>query len=95
MDNVRQFIAGPSSEDANVHLKNEIRTLSKLRKIEHTKTEKLVIKEKDALVMNEELGLSWRENGKMRGIMKLLGVKMSGEAKMRALAKKVIIDYVV
>lgn len=92
MDNVRQFIAGPSSEDANVHLKNEIRTLSKLRKIEHTKTEK---KEKDALVMNEEPGLSWRENGKMRGIMKLLGVKMSGEAKMRALAKKVIINYVV
>ena len=31
----------------------------------------------------------------MRGIMKSLGVKMSGEAKMRALVKKVIIDYVV
>ena len=27
-DNVRQFIAGPSSEDANVQLKNEIRHLA-------------------------------------------------------------------
>ena len=66
-----------------------------MRKIEHTKTENLVIKEKDTLVMKEELGLSWRENGKMRGIMKSLGVKMSGEEKMRELANKVNIDNVV
>ena len=39
--------------------------------------------------MKEELELSWRENGKMRGIMKSLGVKMSGEAKMRELANKI------
>ena len=31
----------------------------------------------------------------MRGIMKSLGVKMSGEAKMRELANKIITDYVI
>ena len=45
--------------------------------------------------MKEKLELSWRENGKMRGIMKSLGVKMSGEAKMRELVNKIIIDFVV
>ena len=95
LDNVRQFIAGPSSEDADAQLKNEIKTLGKLRNIDKTKSEKLLIDEKDALVIKEELGLSWRENGKMRGMMKSLGVKMSGEAKMRKLANKVILDYVV
>ena len=34
LDNMRQFIAGPSPNDADVHLANEFKTLGKLRQVE-------------------------------------------------------------
>ena len=61
LDNVRQFIAGPSTDDANAQLENEIKTLGKKRKIECEKEKKIIIDERQSLMITERLDLSWRK----------------------------------
>ena len=94
LDNMRQFIAGPSPEDADVQLENELKTLGKLRQVDKKRNNKVIIEEKDALVIKEELGLSWRMNSRMREMMKPMGVHIRGEAKMRRLSKDIILECV-
>ena len=81
LDNVRQFIAGPSTDDANAQLENEIKTLGKKRKIECEKEKIIIIDERQSLMITERLDLSWRKK-KLREMMKPMNVHFRGEAKM-------------
>ena len=94
LDNVRQFIAGPSTDDANAQLENEIKTLGKKRKIECEKEKKIIIDEKQSLMITERLDLSWRKKNKLREMMKSMNVHFRGEAKMRRLANEIVCEFV-
>ena len=93
LDNMRQFIAGLSPNDADVHLANKFKTLGKLRQVEK-KRNKVIFEEKSALVIKEELDLSWGMNSRMREMMKPMGVHIRGDAKLRRLSKDIILECV-
>ncbi len=94
IDSIRQNIAGPSTYDADKQLSTEIQTLAKKRKLHIKENEEIIISDKTALSMKEELGLSWRQEGKHRKIMKKMGIKIKGDAAVRKLSKTIVTDFV-
>ena len=94
IDCIRQNIAGPSTYDADKQLSTEVHTLAKKRKLHIKENDEINISDKMALSMKEELGLSWRQEGKHRKMMKKIGIKIKGDAAIRKLSKTFVTNFI-